>query len=106
VLAWYFSVLPQIIATVKDRPLKARTSMPLSGHLPVIDAWKMIIDVARQQRQGEVIPRRILSEGAPAWPGFAIGSTLRLKILRLWLDSTIELIDTKLLISPTPFREE
>jgi hypothetical protein len=69
--------------------------MPLSGHLPVIDAGKMIIDVARQRKQGEVIPRQLLSAGAHAWPCFAMGSTLRLKILRLWLDSTIELIDTK-----------
>jgi hypothetical protein len=85
VLAWCLFVLLQVIATVKDRLLNARASMPLSGHLSVIDAREMIIDVARQQKQGKEFPTQLLSAGAYARPGFAIGSTLRLKILRLGL---------------------
>jgi hypothetical protein len=61
VLAWCLLILLQVIATVKDRLLNARASMPLSGHLSVINARKIIIDVARQQKQGKEFPAQLLS---------------------------------------------
>jgi hypothetical protein len=69
------------------------------------DARKMIIGVVRQQKQGKEFPMQLLS---------ADTRMARLCSRRKFapedtppgLDSTIELIDTKLLISPTPFREE
>jgi hypothetical protein len=79
--------------------------MPLSGHLSVIDAREMIIDVVRQHKQDEVFLRQLLSTDTRmarlcSRRNFAPEDTPP------GLDSTIELIDTKLLISPTPFREE
>lgn len=79
--------------------------MPLSGHLSVIDAREMIIDVVRQHKQDKVFLSQLLSADTRmarlcSRRNFAPEDTPP------GLDSTVELIDTKLLISPTPFREE